>query len=260
MGRRTVAAALCGRALLLVGCGSSDASPTSSAATVNAAPEPSPTPAANEYVDAVVHTRGLGTAKTEIILTSTIGSQSRDLTAEGGLDLASGYGDLTWRGSDGSVVRERSNGKGLFVQSGGPSSTWEKRAGVDASSTGRVADVLRGLGTLGGLQLAGTEVFQGLTFHRYTGEVPVSAQALGQLGIGSEDAAAIAAAAPDAMVQVTVWIDPSGRVVRVDRAIDVADTSVGPVSATTTTRLTEFSGDLDLSPPPSESVVSAPAS
>ena len=260
MGRRTAAAVLCGMSLLLGGCGSHDSSPTSSATTVTAAPEPSPTPAANEYVDAVVHTRGLGTARTEIILTSTIGDQSRDLTAEGGLDLARGYGDLTWRSADGSVVHERSNSKGLFVQSDGPTGPWEKRDGVDASSTGPVSDVLRGLGTLSSLQLAGTEVFQGITFHRYTGVVPVSAQSLGQLGIGSEDAAAIAASAPDAMVQVTVWIDPSGRVVRVDRAIEVSDTSVGPVGATTTTRLTEFSGDLDLSPPPSESVVTAAAS
>lgn len=251
MGRRALAAAFA-VVLLTAGCGSSTASPSASSRPVQA--DPSPTPAANAYTASVMKTRGLGTAKVSVVADSRIGSQDRSLTATGGIDLNRGFGDLTWTDADGATVRELSNGKGLFIQSEVPGGSWVKEAGVDASATGRVADALRGLGTLGGLRLDGTEEFQGLLFQRYVGTVPVSALALEQIGIGAQDAKAIAADASGADVTVTVWIDPSGRVVRVDREVDLPDTSLGPVTASTTTRLTEFSGDLDLSPPPSESV------
>ena len=260
MGRRITAAALAAAGVvLLAGCGSTSATSGSSPAAVTVAPAPSPTPAANAYVASVMKTRGLGTAKASIMADSRIGGQERSLTATGGLDLNRGFGDLTWSDADGTTYRELSNGKGLFVQSQVPDGRWVKNAGVDASPTGRVADVLRGLGTLTGLRLDGTEVFQGLTFQRYVGTVPISPLTLQQVGIGAEDAKAIATGAEGAEVTVTVWVDPSGRVVRVDRSVDLPQTSRGPVTASTTTRMTEFSGDLDLSPPPDASVSAAPS-
>ena len=260
MGHRNTAALLAAAAaVLLAGCASTQATSASSPDAVAVAPAPSPTPAANAYVASVMKTRGLGTAKASIIADTRIGPQERSLTATGGLDLNRGFGDLIWTDADGTTFRELSNGKGLFVQSQVPDGSWVKDAGVDASATGRVADALRGLGTLSGLRLDGTEVFQGLAFQRYVGTVPVSAIALQQVGIGAEDAKAIAAEVPGAEVTVTVWIDPSGRVVRVDRSVDLPETSRGPVTASTTTRMTQFSGDLDLSPPPSESVSVAPS-
>lgn len=233
----------------LAGCGARAGGPTSVPSLS------SPTPTANEFIDSVLRTRDLGTALTTIGATITRGGRTTNLNGTGGVAFNVGYGDLTWQDDAGGSFRERSNGKGLFVQSDPPGGPWTRYDGAGSTATGRLPDVLRGLGTLDDLVIEGTEDVGAVRATRYSGRTPVTEVALGQLGFSAGDAGRLAAAAAGEQIDVTVWVDQRGRVVRVDRSVDLP--GADPVSARVTTRLGDFSASLDLSPPPSASVTAA---
>ena len=80
----------------------------------------------------------------------------------------------------------------------------------------------------------GEESLQGTPALRYRGWLPAAGDGSG-LGL-TDDEQAMLQAQPGARVQVTIWIDPAGRIVQVMRTLQDA----GPVAATSIVRLTDF--------------------
>jgi hypothetical protein len=265
--KRNLLAAVLGGLLLgsaaLAGCGTQQADSSASAA-----PSPSlqpavpsavtPTPSADAFVASVMRTRDLATAALEITVTTEVGGFVRSLTGEGTSAVSNGYGDLRWTDSSGAVTRELANGKGLFVQTDVPDGTWTRLPDERATPTGRLADPLRGLGGLLGVTKAGPEDLDGMPTTRYTGTLPASPESLALLGFSDEELVEIGTDWQGAVIDVTVWIDSKGRVVGIERALDLPDSAAAPVTAVTMTRLSDFTTTIDLEPPPTESVVEAP--
>jgi hypothetical protein len=218
---------------------------------------PPPTPSSNDFTDSLEHTRSLATATVLIDLTTTVGTTVRDLTGTGGVAFYKGYGDLRWTSVDGSVLHERSNGRGLFVQTDVPGGEWTRTKDPTATATSRLADPLRGLGLVSEPVVAGSEVVDGVRATKMIGSLPAGPEALALLGLTDQEIAAIGEDWRGQLVSVAVWIDDGGRIVRIDRALDLPDATTGPVVARTSTRLSDFSRIVDLAPPPPESVTNA---
>lgn len=228
-----------------------DSTPTAQPPSLVTAPPPTPT--ASDVVDAVSHTRGLGTAALAVEVMTDVDGATRSLTGSGSAALDQDHGTITWTDADGRSTRELSNGRGLFVQTEVPDGRWVRLDDAGSTPTGPLVGPLRGLGGLQHVAEDGHEVMGGVEVTSFTGDLPATAQALQQLGLTVEEQAVMQAAAAGTPIQVTVWIDGGGRVVRVDRSLDLP---VG--SATTSTTLSRFSDPIDLSPPPTESVDQAP--
>lgn len=266
----TLAAMLAGLVLGsagLAGCGTQQAdvsassaasSAASSSASSPAASAPSPTPSADDFVASVMRTRDLATAAVEVTVITDVGGSVRTLTGSGVSAMSNGYGDILWTDAGGAVTRELSNGKGLFVQTDVPDGTWTRLPDERATPTGRLADPLRGLGGLSDVTAAGSEDLDGVATTRYTGTLPASPESLALLGFSDEELVEIGTDWQDAVVDVIVWIDAKGRVVGIERSLDLPGAAAAPVSATTMTSLSDFTTAIDLEPPPTESVVEAP--
>ncbi len=261
--KRSLLAAVLGGLLLgpatLAGCGTQQADSSASVSPSPALPSAvTPTPSADAFVASVMRTRDLATADLGITVTTEVGGVMRSLTGEGSSAVSKGYGDLRWTDSSGAVTRELSNGKGLFVQTDVPDGTWTLLPDERATPTGRLADPLRGLGGLSRVTKAGPEDLDGIPTTRYTGTLPASPESLALLGFSDEELVEIGTDWQGAVVDVTVWIDSKGRVVGIQRTLDLPGSAAAPVSAVTMTRLSDFTTTIDLEPPPTESVVEAP--
>lgn len=243
--------------VVLAGCGTKQEDAAASATPPSAV---APTPSADAFVASVMRTRDLATADLEVTVTTDVGGDTRSLTGEGSSAVSKGYGDMRWTDESGAVTREVSNGKGLFVQTDIPAGMWTRLPDERATPTGRLADPLRGLGGLEDVTKVGPEDLDGIPTTRYTGTLPASPESLALLGFSDEELAEIGTDWQGAVVDVTVWIDPKGRVVGIERTLDLPDATAGPVSAITMTRLSDFTTTIDLEPPPTESVVEAPDS
>lgn len=246
----------------LAGCGTQRADSAASSGPPSAvSPTPSavaPTPSADGFVASVMRTRDLATADLAVTVTTDVGGSARVLTGTGVAAVAQGYGDMLWTDASGAVTRELSNGKGLFVQTDVPDGTWVRLPDERATPTGRLVDPLRGLGGLSDVTEAGTEDLDGLPTTRYTGTLPASPESLALLGFSDEELVAIGTDWQGGVVDVTVWLDAKGRVVGIERSLALPEAAAGPVSASTVTGLSDFTTDIDLEPPPTESVVEAP--
>lgn len=256
--RGTLAAMLVGLLLgsvTVAGCGTQrvDSSASSAPPTVV-----SPTPSADEYVASVMRTRDLATAALEVAVSTEVGGTRRVLSGSGVSALSQGYGDLLWTDADGAVTRELSNGKGLFVQTDVPDGTWTLLPDERATPTGRLADPLRGLGGLADVTDAGTDERDGVPTARFTGTLPASPDSLALLGFSDEELVEIGTDWQGGVVDVTVWIDAKGRVIGIERSLDLPAAAAAPVSAITMTSLSDFTTSIELEPPPTESVVEAP--
>ena len=241
----------------LVGCGTprvdSEAAPNPPAVVL-------PTPAANDFVSTVMRTKGLNMANLAMFVTTTTTDGISHLSGSGSGAVGQGYGRIEWIQDDGSRFTEVSNGKGLFVQSGGPTDRWTHYADKRATPTSYLVDALRGLGTAMSVVQGGTEQLGGVTATRYVGRIPADADSLSMLALPAEQISGLSDAWRGQWIDVTVWVDGGGRIIRVDRALEIPDTPDGPVSATTSTRLEDFGQAIDLEPPPTESVTEASTS
>jgi hypothetical protein len=216
-----------------------------------------PTPSADGFIAAVMRTRGLGTAEATFDVTTTVGDTTRDLTGSGAIGLPQGYGDITWVAGDGTATRELSNGKGLFVQSSPPGGLWTHLDSEDDTPTGRLAEPLRLLGGLQGWAAKDVEDVDDRRARRIVGTLPVTSDSLDLMGLSNDDVEAIGSV--PGTVDISAWIDGRGRIIRVDRTVDLPETPIGPVYAHTSTVLDDFSTTIDLDPP-SSSLVSEAAS
>jgi hypothetical protein len=219
-----------------------------------------PTPAVNDFVSTVMRTRGLGAADLSIEVNVTTDEGTVRLIGTGPASLGQGYGGLDWVTEDGDVFTEVSNGKGLFVQADGPTEMWTHSTEKWPTPTSRLADPLRGIGTATDVVKVGSASLGKLDTVRYTGRIPASPESLMLMGLEDEQIAALEDSWRDQWIDIAVWADPRGRIVRIERSVDLPDTPIGPVSATTTTEVDNFSRTIDLDPPPSESVTEAPSS
>ena len=268
--KRTLLAVTLGGLLVgtavLAGCGTqqadSSASATSDASPSAVAPSAvTPTPSADAFVASVMRTRDLATADLEVTVTTDVGGSVRTLTGEGPSAVSNGYGDMRWTDASGAVTRELSNGKGLFVQTDVPAGMWTLLPDERATPTGRLADPLRGLGGLADVTKVGPEDLDGTAhdpLHRHPARESRTALPCWASPTRSSWRSARTGRVP--IVDVTVWIDSKGRVVGIERTLDLPDAAAGPVSAVTMTALSDFTTTIDLEPPPTESVVEAPDS
>jgi hypothetical protein len=241
--------------LVLAGCGTQRAdagAPSAPPAAVSA------TPSADEFVASVMRTRDLATAALEVTVSTDVGGDLRTLTGSGSSAVSNGYGELLWTDADGTTTREVSNGKGLFVQTDVPDGLWTRLPDERSTPTGRLADPLRGLGGLQDVVRTGAEELGGIPATRYDGTLPASADGLLLMGFSDEELVAIGEDWQGAVIEVTVWVDGRGRVVGIERSLDLPAAAAGPVTARTMTELSDFTRAIDLAPPPTESVVEAP--
>ncbi len=241
----------------LVACGTPRVEPE---ATPSAPDLVLPTPAANDFVSTVMRTRGLGTAEATVDVTTTTGEGSVQLTGSGPVAINKGYGRLDWTSSDGGSFTEVSNGKGLFVRSEGPTGMWTHLPDKTSTPTSRLADPLRGIGTAMDVVRHGPEQVGDVTAVRYTGRIPATTESLALLGMSDEQITALGDSWRGQWIDLTVWVDQRGRIVRLERTLTIPDTEGGPVSATTVTTLDDFSQTIDLEPPPTESVTEGASS
>ena len=233
MGRRWAAVAAVGLLTLTGGCSSpaGDGAPSA------------PTPQAGPVTTALMHTRGLGTARLDVEARVRLAAASRRLTASGAASLDRGTGRLRIVDAQGGAREYRRTGKGLFVADGstGP---WTLYADPFDRPGGALTDPLRGLGQLQGSRVSADD--RGTVV---TATATATDDQLRQVGLTDEELASLPDEATRPPVTVTVRIDPSGRIVEVGRAW-----AAGDAEAVVVTRLDDFRVPLNLTVPESASV------
>ncbi len=254
-------------ALALVACGTKvvvaptrpSSVPAASPASSPASSPIPPSPSADGFVSAVIGTESIGSALLSVDLMTRVGSTERVLHGRGGSDLAAGLGDFTWTGGAGAT-RELVTDRWILVQVSPPDGRWLRlpASGVDAGSTptSGAADPLRRLESLGGVAVDGTEILAGQATTRYRGSLRADPSDLRAMGLTDEELDGLGDAVRDARIDVTVWLDASEHVVRVDRLLRLADGEAA--SAFMSTSLSDFGTMLDLTAPPSDLVDDAP--
>lgn len=239
----------------LGGCGTPRVDPTT--ATSAASETIPPTPSANGFISSILGTRTTGSATLAVTLRTVVDGTERSLDGAGPAALNPGYADLTWT-SDDTDTRVLVTGKGTFVQVEPPDGMWTELADGDTTPTSGLSDPLRDLGAMSDVVEEGRETIDGTPATRYTGTVPAASSTLRTMGLSDEELTAVGDAWQGTRVAITVWIDDAKRVIRVDRLLDLGPEGSVDASAFSSTRLSGFGDAIDLSSPPSESVVAAP--
>ena len=190
-----------------------------------------PSPSANPLQSALTATTARGTATLAIdVLTASPGIE-RTLTGAGVVDFPRGAWDIRWSSSAGPS-REVRTPDGFFVEV--QPDSWLVVQPGRQTPTSQAGDILRGLSQVADAEPVGEESLQGTPTLRYRGYLPASDDG-GGLGL-TDDERSMVQADPNAMVEVTVWIDPAGRIVQVMRTLVGAE----PVAATSIVRLADF--------------------
>lgn len=205
------------------------ASPSPLVSTPPTTPEPSPS--ANPIQSALTATTARGTAAISLEVLDASPGTERALSGEGIVDFARGAWDIRWSAQEG-ISREVRTEEGFFVEV--QPGSWLAVDPDRPTPTSQAGDVLRGLAQLADAEPDGEESLQGTPALRYCGWLPAAGDGSG-LGL-TDDEQAMLQAQPGARVQVTIWIDPAGRIVQVMRTLQNA----GPVAATSIVRLTDF--------------------
>jgi hypothetical protein len=188
------------------------------------------TPSVDPFTDALVATRTWAAAQADIEVVQVVdGTVQRD-RASGALGLDKGVGTLTW-----------TDGREDAIDHRGPRA---RPPGGDWSPSAPVA-LIRPLAGLAGLQLAGDDRVGGVDAQRFEGDEPVTAETVAGLALPPDvaDRVVRTARAGD-RIQVTAWIDPYRRLVRLDRSL-----TAGTVQALVTTSLSDFGRFVDLTTP-----------
>jgi hypothetical protein len=245
-------------ATAVAGCGTKrvepSAGPSSSASALEVIP---PTPSANDFVSAIMFTKTAGSADLAVEAVTSVDGAERRLEGTGFGAVGPGYADLTWA-SDGGTERELVNDQGVFVQTDVPDGKWTRLAEGETTPTTRFADPLRGLAAMSGVVDEGADTIDGVRATRHSGRIPVDVEELSVMGLSDEEIAAIGDSWRGAVIDATVWLDGSNRVIRVERALDLGDASPVTVTAFTATDISDYGKTITLKTPPDESIVSAP--
>jgi hypothetical protein len=200
------------------------------AGDVAIAPPPSPNP----YLASMVITRSWASARVDVTYLVTVDGAARRGSSSGQAGLATGRGRLAWSGPDG-VREELANDRGLFVREAG--GVWTS---IDEPTpTSGLIDVLAGLGSV---EAAAPD--SGSTDPmRYRMTVPVSADALASFPLTATERTRVLG---DRSARITVFaeVNGNGQIVAIDRQL----TAPG-LEATTSAKLSEFGGMLDLDAP-----------
>jgi len=238
-----------GAALVLTACGG----PPSGSATYSAvAPPPSPNP----YTSALIMTKTWAAAEIETTVNSSIEGEVSSLRGVGEVAIDKGYGDIEWTGSD-SAFRELVNDRAIFTRPEGPATLWVRTESSGRTPTSAFANPLVNLTRLDSVTRDGDEQMDGFDAEIYSGTLSITAQNLEGMALtDAEVAELVAAAGPEDVVVVSVWVDPNHRLVRIDRSLQLSGAVDADVHASS--HLFNFGVMLDLAPPPSASVTVLP--
>lgn len=214
-------------------------------------------PTASDFVSTVTLTRDLGTADLDIDVETKVGGTSRRMSGVGTAGLHAGVGDITWTDVQGTT-RELGTFLAIYVQADPPDGPWYRLDDGQPTTRSGFADPLSGLGSLEGVTATRADSAATGAQTVYSGTLPVDPVRLRELGFSDEEIAGLGESWQNERIDVSVRVDGLGRIVRVDRAVDITGDDGLEHSVSVTTRLSDFSGGLDLTAPPSESVVPAP--
>ena len=224
-----------------------------------AVPSPAMMPTPNDFVSAVMHTRDLGSADVDITVDTSLDGSTDHVDGIGAVALDRGFGNIAWTGADGTT-RVINNDVGIYVRDDVARDRWTQFPEDQFNPRTAFANPLAGLGLLQDVVSADAEAIDGSHATRYTGRLPADRQALSAFGLTDDEITRLGdtSRAPD--IDVTAWVDDADRLLRVDRAFRLPAEAGISADLRVSTALSDFSGVIDVGPPPSESVTSASAS
>ena len=256
-GTALLLAALAPAVLTLTACGTPRV-PVGQA-DYSAIQRPSMMPSANEFVSAVMHTRDLGSANVDITVDTLIDGARQHLDGIGAVALGRGFGNILWTDPTGTT-RIINNDVATFVRDDEPDGMWNELPESAITPRTAFADPIASLGLLSDIRSDGAEEIDGIATTRYTGRLSADPQNLAAFGLTEDVIATLADASGGSSISVTAWADQTGQIVRVDRSFSGDSGSGTPVDLRVSTSLSDFSGVIDVGPPPSASVTSVSAS
>ena len=225
----------------------------------SAVQRPSMMPTANDFVSGVMHTRDLGSANVDITVDTTIEGSHQHLDGVGAVALGRGFGNILWTDADGTT-RIINNDVATFVRSDEPSGLWNQLPEGTSTPRTAFANPIASLGSLSDVRTEAVEEIDGVGTTRYTGQLSADPQNLAAFGLTDDVIATLADTSGGSSITVTAWVNDTGQIVRVDRSFTSAPGSGTPVDLRVSTSLSDFSGVIDVAPPPSASVTSGAAS
>ncbi len=231
----TASAGLVATAMLATGCSTSATSePTATPSQVlTEAPSPtideptqSPTSPRETWLTAVLDTEQADAATMDIQLITNVEGFER-ITAGGGyVEMLQGYGDIAWT-DDLGATREVLTANGHFLELDG---TWFSIEREGALPTTVAFDPLTGLAEATNVVEIGTEDVGGLTTIRLDADLDAR---IGISSMGfSEEERTVFAGDTGASLIATIWIDDTGRIVRVLREYSTSSLDGDPIRAT----------------------------
>lgn len=230
-----LAAVLVG-ALLIAGCSSAAPPPPASSPPAQSSQptQPAqPTRSASPLASAISATSAPGTARIEVRILTSVGGLEDELTGTGTTVFGTGDADLAWQAAAGAS-RELTVDDAAWLQLEPPAGEWLAVPDGTWIPTIAAGRPLRGLTDLRDVRVDGTERLGDAETTRLVGSLPAAGN-LGGLGI-NELAAQAVQDDPGARVDVTLWVDGTGRIVRIARTI----ASATDVQASSTTELSDF--------------------
>lgn len=201
----------------------------------SASPSLLPTPSADPILSAIGATTSRGTARLALEIVTATPDFEKSLIGEGVVDFTRGAADLRWSGLEGDS-REVRTEEGFFVEV--QEGQWLAVDPGRTTPTSDAGDVLRGIDGIRDPVVEGSESVDGQSAIRITGWLPVTqsdASNAAGLGLIDDDFTTVVNGG-QARVQVTIWVDDSGRIIRVMRTLQGSDA----IAATSLARLTEF--------------------
>lgn len=220
-------------ALLIAGCSTAAPRPPASSPPTQPAQSAEPTRSATPLASAISATSAPGTARIEVRILTSVGGLEDELTGTGITVFGTGDADLAWQAAAGAS-RERTVGGAAWLQLDPPAGEWLAVPDGTWIPTIAAGRPLRGLTDLRDVRVDGTERLGDAETTRLVGSLPAAGN-LDGLGI-NELAAQAVQDDPEARVDVTLWVDGTGRIIRITRTI----ASTTDVQASATTELSDF--------------------
>lgn len=224
--------------LLLVGC---------SAPEVRPEPEPTEQPTIVESISvpqALERTRALSSAGLGILILTRLGEEEAAVEGQGFIDMQSGAAEVRWADELGDVL-ERKTSDGLFIQLDPPDGTWFQFNEFNATPTSYALSPFTDLERVTDFVDEGPEQIEGMPSTRFVGTIDAQ-DCIRGAGFSTEDEENFA----DAVVcGVTVWVDDTGIILRIDRSFRAGTTNGEEARSMRSTNLFDFGSPVRITTP-----------
>jgi len=215
--------------------------------TVDPTPEPEvteTTAASVSIPDALSATRAVGSAGISALILTSLGEEEAAVDGQGFIDFTTESAEVLWADELGDVL-ERKTADGLFIQLDPPDGVWFQFDESNATPTSYALSPFTDIESVTDFIDEGAEQIEGVSATRFVGTID-AADCIRGAGFSAEDEQGFG---PDVVCGITVWVDETGIIIRIDRRFSATTTDGQEARSVRSTNFFDFGSAVRINTP-----------